>query len=92
MNSLAKKTLGLVFMTAAAATTLTGCGGGNSAKQAVENLGFTEVDISYSLFTTSFRCSDSDDFGYNFTAKNTQGKVVSGYVCNGFLKGSTVRF
>ena len=38
-----------------------------------------------------FACSKDDRFKTKYTARNAQGKQVSGAVCCGFLKGCTVR-
>ena len=88
-----KGMLGLAF--AAAAIGTTGCSTQqyqDSAQNAVESLGFTEVKVEYSAKTTIVKCGEDDNFGWNFSGTNPQGKHVTGYVCNGFLKGSTVRF
>ncbi len=39
-----------------------------------------------------FGCGTGDTWHTKFVAKNQQGKEVSGVVCKGILKGSTVRF
>lgn len=94
MKGLLKKGA-LVLAFAAAAIGMGGCSTQSyqdNAQQAVENLGFTDVKVEYSASTTILKCGQDDNFGWNFTGKNVQGKQVSGYVCNGFTKGSTVRF
>jgi outer membrane biogenesis lipoprotein LolB len=79
-----KKTLALL-----AALLLAGCTDPKTATQALENAGFTEIQTGgHSWYT----CSDSDTFATKFTAKNPNGKVVSGTVCSGWLKGATIRF
>lgn len=68
---------------------LAGCTAEDSAVRAVEAQGMTEVK------TTGYRwlgCGEGDSFHTGFTAKTAQGKQVSGVVCSGILKGSTVRF
>lgn len=62
------------------------------ARTAVENQGMTDVKTEFSTVATLFKCGKGDLLGHEFTAKNPQGKHVSGYVCTGILKGSTVRW
>lgn len=62
------------------------------AKKAVENQGMTDVKTDFSLVASILKCGKDDLMGYDFTAKNPQGNPVSGYVCTGLFKGSTVRW
>lgn len=51
--------------------------------------GFTHIQ------TTGFEpyaCSEDDTFQTGFTARNAQGRTVSGAVCCGMFKNCTVRF
>lgn len=68
---------------------LAACSDADTARRAAESSGLTEVQ------TTGYRvfgCSDDDTFHTGFTAKNANGKHVSGVVCSGWFKGATVRF
>lgn len=80
------------FALVAASVGLSGCDEGN-AYNAVSSMGFTDIKTEHSFTTGLLKCGESEGlFSYDFTAKNPRGQVVSGYVCQGPLKGSTVRF
>ena len=67
---------------------LTGCSQPEKAVSILESQGFTNVKThGFSVFG----CSKDDNFSTKFTAEK-DGKTVSGVVCGGILKGSTVRF
>lgn len=67
-----------------------GCTDSDGAINALENEGFTEIRITgYNVFA----CSEDDFYHTSFSAKNSNGKTVTGTVCAGmFLKGSTIRY
>lgn len=76
------------FLLAAMMLVLVGCSDSDGAKRAVESMGYTNVKThGWALFG----CADDDAFKTKFTATGQNGKPVSGVVCGGFLKGSTVR-
>lgn len=58
---------------------------------AVEAQGFTDIQLGS---TPLFSCAQDDSMleSYSFTAKNQNGKIVSGSACCGFWKGCTIRF
>jgi hypothetical protein len=68
---------------------LTGCTSENDAHRALTSMGFTDIKMTG---WKPFRCSKDDDFDTGFSAKNQKGELVTGTVCSGFFKGSTVRF
>lgn len=69
---------------------LAACTNPPDAQKALDDLGFTEIQITGYNF---FACSDDDFYHTGFSAKNPQGKTVTGTVCSGILfKNSTVRF
>ncbi len=68
---------------------LVGCTDANGARHALEAQGFTDIVIGD---YAPFACAKGDDYATQFTATNPHGKRVSGVVCSGFLKGSTVRW
>lgn len=73
-----------------AALMLASCGvDPRSASRALEAQGMTDVQIEgYSWFG----CDKNDTFASNFSAKGTNGAAVTGSVCQGLFKGTTVRF
>ncbi len=73
----------------AGAAILAACADDVGAKRAAENLGLTNVETHGYAF---LGCDEKDTFHTRFTAKNAQGKDVSGVVCGGWLKKATVRF
>lgn len=50
--------------------------------------GMTDVQTTGYNF---FACSKHDTFATNFTARNPQGRRVTGTLCSGWMKGGTVR-
>ncbi len=80
------------FALVAASVGLSGCTEDN-AYSAAQSMGFTEIQTEHSFLTGFLKCGEGEGlFSYDFTAKNSKGQAVSGYVCQGPLKGSTVRF
>lgn len=68
---------------------LTACTDVDTTTRTLEAQGFKDVKTEgYSLFG----CSEEDFFHTKFTATSVTNKRVSGVVCSGLLKGSTVRF
>ncbi|MBB5277764.1 hypothetical protein HNR26_003853 [Rhizobium rosettiformans] len=69
---------------------LTSCGvNPRNATSALEAQGLKDVKIgSYSFFG----CGRDDTFASNFSAIGANGKPVTGTVCQGLFKGTTVRF
>jgi hypothetical protein len=75
--------LGLVALTAA-------CSDPDGARRVLEEQGYTDVRTGGYAF---FSCSEkSDDYATSFQATSPAGHEVSGAVCKGFFKGSTIRF
>lgn len=75
---------------ATVACAVSGCGVDPAkANRALTSMGMTDVKLTGWAW---YGCSDSDDFGSNFEAKDAHGQVVTGVVCGGWLKGYTVRF
>lgn len=72
----------------ATAIILTACSDAPTATKALEGAGYSEVTITGPKV---FGCSDDDTFRTGFIAKGVNGKQVTGVVCSGFLKGSTIR-
>ena len=67
----------------------TACYSTADAEKALTAAGFTDIKVRG---PAPFSCSDNDTFKTAFTARNPKGEVVSGAVCSGWLKGSTIRF
>lgn len=67
-----------------------GCTNKEDANRALSNEGFSDVLITgYSFFA----CNRYDFYHTGFTAKNKDGKEVSGVVCSGLLfKNATIRW
>jgi len=68
---------------------LAGCSDVPSTKNALDNIGFTDVE---STGYRVFGCGDDYTFHTGFIARNQKGKTVTGVVCSGWLKGSSVKF
>lgn len=73
---------------AAALLALTACVGQDRAARVLKEQGYTDIEI------TGYRwlgCSDDDQFHAGFKAKSPAHVPVTGVVCSGFTKGSTIR-
>jgi len=68
---------------------VTGCSNPSDAIRALSNSGYTNIDAGGFDW---FGCGNGDFYSTKFVATNPAGKVVSGTVCSGLLKGATVRF
>ena len=78
-----------VIFVALLAVLVSGCTSKDGAERALKGAGYTEIEIGGYAF---FACDGkSDTFATSFTAKGPTGMRVSGAVCSGFLKGSTIR-
>lgn len=74
----------------AALALLASCGvNPEEARRALEAQGMSNVRITGYAF---FGCAETDDFSSKFEAIGANGKLVTGVVCSGLLKGVTVRF
>jgi hypothetical protein len=71
---------------------MTGCTRPEQTVSILQSQGFKNIKTSgWGLFTL-FQCSEDDVFKTPFSAVAPSGNTVSGVVCSGLLKGSTVRF
>lgn len=61
----------------------------DGASNTIENAGLTPVEVGGFSY---FSCSEDDFWQTKFTATNQNGKEVSGVVCEGIFKGSTIRY
>lgn len=83
------KDLFLKILLASVFSFILGCTSQNDAHKALKAHGFSDIQTHGRAF---FSCSEDDTFATKFTAKNSNGEVVKGTVCSGWLKGSTIRF
>lgn len=66
------------------------CSDGPGAQRALDDAGFTEIRTTG--WTWFGGCGKGDFYVTRFTARNIHGKPISGVVCSGWFKGSTIRF
>jgi len=80
----------LMIITAILILTITAsCTKPEETKTILTKQGYTNIQIGgYSLFA----CSKGDFYSTKFNATSANGSNVSGTVCSGIFKGSTVRF
>ena len=72
-----------------AALLLASCGvNPSTATRALEAQGFSEITIDGFAW---IGCGREDTFASNFSAKGANGAVVTGQVCQGLFKGTTIR-
>lgn len=67
---------------------LVGCTRVDSATKVLQDEGYSNVQITGYRY---FGCSKDDHFHTGFKATGPTGRPVSGIVCQGILKGGTVR-
>ena len=60
----------------------------SSAKQALLDAGYTNITLTGYEF---WGCADDDIFHEGFEATGPAGRHVTGVVCSGWTKGSTIR-
>lgn len=68
---------------------LNGCSDPTAATKALDDLGFSDVRLTGYRFLS---CGKDYTFHTGFEARNPRGKPVSGTVCSGWFKGSSVKF
>lgn len=69
--------------------TITACSDPTTAERALKAAGYTEIVLSgWGPFAG---CGNEDAFATRFSAKGPTGVPVSGVVCSGLLKSSTIR-
>ena len=68
--------------------TMVGCTSPESAKKTLNQAGYSDIKITGYNFMA---CSKDDTFHTGFRAKGPTSIEVSGTVCAGFMKGSTIR-
>jgi hypothetical protein len=73
---------------AVALLALTACTDNDEATRALQGAGYHDIQMSGSRW---FGCDTDDMFATGFEAKGATGTPVTGVVCSGPLKGSTVR-
>lgn len=77
-----------LIIAATIALSLTACTQPDKATTVLTKAGYTDIVIGgYGML----ECSDDDTFKTKFTAKGPTGQQVSGTVCGGMFKGSTIR-
>lgn len=64
------------------------------AVNTIKGIGFTDYEITGRdvVLVWLKGCSRDDQAQFSFTATNSQGQRITGYVCAGILKGGTLRF
>jgi hypothetical protein len=79
--------IGILFGAALLATV--GCSRPEKAVQILRAHGYTQIQTHGVAWTGG--CSKGDHFSTKFTALTPVGQPVSGVVCEGLLKGATIR-
>ena len=67
---------------------LSACSKPDDAHSALSASGYTDIKTTGYEF---FGCDEKDSFHTGFEAKGANGQRVTGVVCAGFFKGSTIR-
>ena len=81
-----------IFSIALVLLLVAGCTRPDQTVLILKSQGYENIKtLQWGLFTP-FQCSEDDFFKTPFSAVAPNGNTVSGVVCSGLLKGSTVRF
>ena len=72
----------------AALMAIAGCTDPSGARRVLESSGFTDIEIGGHAW---FSCGNDDNFATTFRATGPSGKPVTGAVCRGVFKNSTIR-
>lgn len=76
----------------ALALTLSACSDSSGAKKALEGAGYHDIRITgYRMYGCDTGKHGSDTYTTGFAAKGPTNVYVTGVVCKGFWKGSTIR-
>lgn len=78
-----------LIVTILALVLLQGCTRPDNARSVLTNAGYTSIQLNGHAW---FLCDEKDTFADEFTATAPNGHVVTGAVCSGVFKGSTIRF
>jgi hypothetical protein len=76
------------LLMAAIVLALSGCSDSQKAARALHSAGYSEINAGGYSF---FGCGKEDTYSTMFTAKGPTGVQVSGVVCSGIFKSSTIR-
>lgn len=80
----------LLVLLCALSLSLSACTGDDTAIEALTKAGFTQIEITG---TDGWSCGEHDwPWGKKFIATNPIGLRVTGTVCSGWFKGSTIRY
>lgn len=65
----------------------------DASRHLLENQGFTSIQLEQKhIFVVELRgCSDEDNARFDYSAINPRGKRVNVQVCDGIIKGATIR-
>ncbi len=66
-----------------------GCQSESTARRVLSEQGYTDIELTG---WRPFMAGKDDTFSTGFRAKSPSGKIVTGAVTSGFVKGSTIRF
>lgn len=80
----------LCFFLCALLLATAACSSDADSIRTLQSMGFTDIQLGGHAFISG--CAEDDLFYNKFTAKNPQGRQVSGVVCCGILKSCTGRF
>jgi hypothetical protein len=81
-----RRTLTILAILAALATAA--CADPATAQRALEQAGYKNITLTGH---TWFGCGKDDNYSTGFVATSVSGAKVTGVVCNGWLKGATIR-
>ena len=82
------KFLGTITMMCFITISLTACSDDRGAQKALAGAGYTDIKTDGYTF---WGCGKDDTYHTKFTAKGPTGVTVTGTVCGGVFKGSTIR-
>ena len=83
-----KKFVLISFIAITALSALSACTDADKATRVLHGMGYKNVEVTGYRF---FACGDDYTFHTGFKAKGADGSDVTGTVCSGVLKGSSVK-
>jgi hypothetical protein len=84
-----EKSLAILGLGLATVFGTAGCTDPETATRVLDDAGFKNINADG---FAPFDCGENDVYRTKFTAQNQNGKTVSGAVCAGLPKNSTIRF
>lgn len=88
-NKIINLFVGLIIVLVLVVPSLGGCSKPNETKTFLEKQGYTEIETGGYRW---FSCGRDYQYRTEFKAKNTNGQIITGCVCEGIFAGKVIKF